>query len=87
MKDNHTVGGKMTRNSRKIAILLLLFVLNQTIGCCSDQTIIHKQEILEQESLRSKSTYIYDSIHPKLYICGDIFTICYQKLFTVVFSN
>ena len=31
MKDKHTVGGKMARNSRKIAILLLLFVLIQTI--------------------------------------------------------
>ena len=32
MKDNHTGGGKTARNSRKIAILLLLFVLIQTIG-------------------------------------------------------
>ena len=32
MKDEHTVGRKMARNSRKIAILLLLFVLNQTIN-------------------------------------------------------
>jgi hypothetical protein len=31
VKDKHTVGGKMARNSPKIAILLLLFVLNQTI--------------------------------------------------------
>ena len=31
MKDKHTVSGKMVRNSRKIAILLLLFVLIQTI--------------------------------------------------------
>ena len=32
MKDKHTIGGKMARNSRKIAILLLLFVLIQTIS-------------------------------------------------------
>ena len=31
MKDIHTGGGKMARNSCKIAILLLLFVLIQTI--------------------------------------------------------
>ena len=31
MKEKHTVGGKMARNSRKIAILLLLFILIQTI--------------------------------------------------------
>ena len=31
MKDKHTFGGKMARNSRKIAILLLLFILIQTI--------------------------------------------------------
>ena len=31
MKDKRTVGEKMARNSSKIAILLLLFVLNQTI--------------------------------------------------------
>ena len=37
MKDKHTVGGKMARNSRKIAILLLLFVLNQTICSNSDR--------------------------------------------------
>jgi hypothetical protein len=32
VKDKHKVGGKMARNSLKIAILLLLFVLNQTIN-------------------------------------------------------
>ena len=31
MKDKHTVGEKMARNSRKIAILLFLFVSNKTI--------------------------------------------------------
>ena len=30
--DKHTVGRKMARNSRKIAILLLLFILIQTIS-------------------------------------------------------
>ena len=31
VKDKHAVGGKMARNSHKIAILLLLFILIQTI--------------------------------------------------------